>query len=270
MRNEQPFRAGSRHLCGLLLAFASFVGVAPPPSADASELSVAAASSLREVLGEIASLHERAHPGLRVSLAFAASSVLATQARAGAPIDVLVSADERIVDALEREGLIDSRSAVAGNRLVVVVARDAAFPIEAPRDLLAPGVRRIAIPEHAVPVGRYARQWLARHGLLEQLNARTVRTEHARATLIAVDQGLVDAAIVYATDARLARSARVAFEIPRAEQPRIAYVAAVLAGGTQREAARAFVRFLRGAESAEILARAGFEPPPSDAGGAAP
>jgi molybdate transport system substrate-binding protein len=227
---------------------------------------VAGASSLREPLTEIARLHERERPGLRVQLAFAASSVLAAQARAGAPIDVLISADERIADALERDGLVDSRSAVAGNRLVVIAARDARGAILRPRDLVSPDVRRIAIPEHAVPVGRYAREWLASRGLFEPLAPRIVRTEHARATLIAVDRGLADAAIVYATDARLARSARVAFEIPRDEQPRIAYVAALLVDGAQRERARAFLRFLRGPSSAEILARAGFEPAPRDAG----
>jgi molybdate transport system substrate-binding protein len=248
-----------------VLAGALLLGIANP-AARATDLSVAGASSLREPLTEIARLHERTHPGLRVQLAFAASSVLAAQARAGAPIDVLVSADEHIVDALERDGLVDARSAVAGNRLVVVAARDAGDAIRRPRDLVSPQVRRIAIPEHAVPVGRYARQWLASRGLLEPLAARIVRTEHARATLMAVDRGLADAAIVYATDARLARSARVAFEIPRDEQPRIIYAAAALASGAQREQARGFLHFLRGPGSAEILAGAGFEPAPGGAG----
>jgi molybdate transport system substrate-binding protein len=267
--NDEPLRARARSrragalVCALLFGPAAQV-------ARAADLSVAAASSLREPFTEIARLHEREHPGLRVRLAFAASSVLAAQVRAGAPIDVFVSADARIADALEREGLIDSRCAVAGNRLVVVTARDAALEIQRPHDLVAPNVRRIAIPEHAVPVGRYAREWLASHGLLEQVAARTVRTEHARATLIAVDLGLVDVAIVYASDVRRARSARVAFEIPREEQPRIAYVAATLADAAQREPARAFLRFLRGPSSAEVLARAGFEPAPRDAEDAAP
>jgi molybdate transport system substrate-binding protein len=247
------------------LAGALLLGIATP-AARATDLSVAGASSLREPLTEIARLHERTHPGSRVQLAFAASSVLAAQARAGAPIDVLVSADERIVDALERDGLVDARVAVAGNRLVVVAARDAGNAIRRPRDLVSPQVRRIAIPEHAVPVGRYAREWLTSRGLLEPLAGRIVRTEHARATLMAVDRGLADAAIVYATDARLARSARVAFEIPRAGQPRITYAAAALTSAAQREQARGFLHFLRGPGSAEILVGAGFEPAPGGAG----
>jgi molybdate transport system substrate-binding protein len=94
--------------------------------------------------------------------------------------------------------------------------------------------------------------------MLARLEPRIVRTEHARATLAAVDLGHADAAIVYATDARLARSARVAFEIPEAEQPRIVYVAARIAGGEQ---AGRFLAFLGGPEARSALRTAGFGPP---------
>ena len=245
------------------LALALFLGLVAI-SAQAGELTVAAASSLRDPLTEIARHHERAHPGLRVRLAFGASSVLAMQARAGAPIDVLVSADARIADDLARDGLVAARRAVARNRLVVVVSRDAAFRIETPGDLAAPSVRRIAIPQHAVPVGRYAREWLARHELLEAVDARTVQTEHARATLVAVDHGHADAAIVYASDARLARSARVAFEIPSDEQPHIEYVGVTLVDARAPALAETFLDALGGSVSRQILATAGFAAPADD------
>jgi molybdate transport system substrate-binding protein len=192
-----------------------------------------------------------------VQLGFGASSVLAAQVRAGAPVDVLVSADSRIAERLEQEGLAAVRSTVAHNRLVVV-AREGGPPIETPRDLAGPEVKRVAIPEYAVPVGRYAREWLARHGIAEAVLERAVRTEHARATLAAVDQGLVDLAIVYVTDASLARRAHVALAIPDADQPRIDYVALVLADARRPALARAFLDFLRGTYARKVLADAGF------------
>jgi molybdate transport system substrate-binding protein len=88
--------------------------------------------------------------------------------------------------------------------------------------------------------------------------ARAVRTEHARATLVAVDHGLVDLAIVYVTDARLARRARVALAIPDSEQPRIDYVALVMTDARRPELARVFLDFLRGAYAGRVLADAGF------------
>jgi molybdate transport system substrate-binding protein len=235
--------------------------------AEPRELRLGAAASLRDALTEIVRLYEAEWPGARARVVFAASSVLAAQIRAGAPLDLFLSADERIVDALVAEGWVTSPTPFASNRLAILVSRDLAGPLATPRDLLGPEVRRIAIPEHAVPVGRYARQWLARHGLADALRGRTVRTEHARATLTAVDQGHVDVAIVYASDARLARSARVPFEIPLAEQPRIAYSAAIVQGAPDPQAARAFLRLLRSPAAADALGEKGFAAPPAgDAG----
>jgi molybdate transport system substrate-binding protein len=249
-------RSGALSVCACGLAGIA-VALVLGRAALAEELRVAAASSLREPLERIAARFDSQRRDVRVQLAFGASSVLASQVRAGAPVDVLVSADSRIAERLEREGLAAVRSTVTHNRLVVM-AREGGPRIEAPRDVAGPEVRRIAIPEHAVPVGRYARQWLARHGIAEAVAERAVRTEHARATLTAVDQGLVDLAIVYVTDARLARRAHVALEIPDAEQPRIDYVALVLADARDPALARTFLEFLRGAYAEKVLADAGF------------
>ena len=70
-----------------------------------------------------------------------------------------------------------------------------------------------------------------------------------------------EGAIVYATDARLARRARTAFEIPATDQPRIRYVGALLEGAREVELARAFLSFLTDGEGRATLAAAGFAPP---------
>lgn len=249
--------APPRPSAGRRAAALALLALLAATAAGAEELRVGGAVSLREPLRELA---RRYGDAAEVRLAFAASNVLAAQVRAGAPLQLLVSADPQVLDRLEREGLVRERVPFAGNRLVVVVPSDARFVPGRAADLLAPGIRRIAIPEHAVPVGRYARAWLARHGLAEAVEARAVHTEHARATLAAVDRGDADAAIVYASDARLARSARVAFEVPADEQPAILYEAAVLAGAP--EAAHDFAAFLAGETGSRVLRAAGFSPPP--------
>ncbi len=238
-------------LLGLLIA---------PLSASAEEILVASAVSLREVATEIGKRYAEETPGERATFTFGASSVLALQLRAGAPVDVFLSADEVIVDRLEAQGLVagDSRFTLATNRLVVMAAADLGFEIRRAEDLSRPEVRRIALPQHAVPVGRYARQWLERRGLLAAIEPRAVQTEHARATLAAVDAGNADVAIVYATDARLARSARVVLAVPDAEQPRIVYTAALVRGSPRSRSARVFLAYLGSAAAQSILAKAGF------------
>lgn len=255
-----PDPAARRRLASLLALVCCGVLTGAGPARG--ELRVGAAVSLREPLGRIAAAFGADPAGGPVSLAFGATNVLAAQVRAGAPLDLLLCADERIARALADDGIARAPVPFAGNRIAVVGSRELAAPIRAAGDLARPEIRRIAVPEHAVPVGRYARAWLRARGLESLLAGRLVRTEHARATLAVVDQGLADLAIVYASDARLARSARVVLEIPDAQQPRIAYAAAVVVGAPGSGPARDFVRFLLADRAQAALAAAGFTPPP--------
>lgn len=238
--------------CGGLLLAAVLVGSA----ATAETLHVGAASSLREVVDALATRFETESEAL-VRASYGASSVLAAQLRAGAPLDVLLLADPRIAQALQRDSEVTLGAVFARNRLVVLV-RDPEIEIPSPDALLDPRYRRIAIPSEAVPVGRYAREWLARHELLEALLPRAVQTEHARATLLAVDQGHVDVAIVYETDARLARHAVVGYRIPDDAQPHIEYVALLSPRARDSELAERWLRFMGSAQVREILEAAGF------------
>ncbi|HEX5068016.1 MAG TPA: molybdate ABC transporter substrate-binding protein [Myxococcota bacterium] len=234
----------------------------PAQAAQApSVLRVAAAASLREAAQEIGARFGAAEPAIRVELSFGASSELAAQLRAGAPVDVLLSADEEIPRALEAEGLGTELRPFAGNRLVVIASVAAADRVEQASDLTGDAVKHIAMPGPAVPIGHYAREWLTKVGLLQAVEPRIVQTENVRATLAAVDAGNADAAIVYATDARVAASARVAFEIPESEQPRIVYVALRASATKQPDTARRFLAFLGSNESASILQDSGFPPP---------
>jgi molybdate transport system substrate-binding protein len=238
----------------LASATAFAIGSVAPEAARAGEVLAAAAVSLRKPLAGIATSFETKHPSTRVLLSFGASSILAAQARAGAPIDVFVSADPRLVDGLERLRWVAARSDLARNALVVVAA--SGVPLARAEDLLAPRIARIAVPSAAVPLGGYARSWLSRRGLLERLAGRIVQTEHARATLAAVDAGHADAAIVYVTDAAATRAARTRLEIAPAEQPAIFYTAALRVGADS--GARELFEFLQSDTARAQLAAAGF------------
>ncbi len=226
------------------------------------EVLVGVAASLSEPTAAVAAAYQAERPGVRIHLALGASNVLAEQLRSGAPIDLLLSADPGVVDRLVDDGLVraEDRAQLASNRIVVLVRRSFPIPLRSAADLLSAELRRIALPDAAVPIGRYARRWLAARGLLSQLDARLVATADARATLAAVDAGDVDAAIVYATDARLATSARIALEIPPAEQPAIRYEAALRSDASDE--ARGFFAFLAGGGATSALAAAGFSSAP--------
>jgi molybdate transport system substrate-binding protein len=245
----------------LPLAAALSLAIAGAPAVGA-ELRVSAAASLSESMRELAGLW-RAGGGEPVVLNLGASSALALQIEKGAPADVFVSADEAQMDRLEAAGRVveSTRRALLANRLVVVVPADAAAPPAQASDLAADGVRRLALADPAlVPAGVYARRWLEGLGLWPRLRPRVVPLENVRAALAAVDSGDADAAVVYATDARVARRARIAFEVPEAEAPPIRYPAAALRDAAAPEAAAAFVRFLASPAASAVFERHGFRP----------
>jgi molybdate transport system permease protein len=246
-------------------------GLAASPAGDRT-LVVSAAVSLTEALDTVARQFE-ARTGIRVSTNFGGSNSLARQVMAGAPVDVFISADEDQMRALESAGRIaaGTKIIVVTNRLVVVTLPGRTSAIGSPRDLLAASVGRIAIGDPAaVPAGVYARQYFERLGLWDILQPKIVPGTSVRAALAALDAGEADAAVVYATDARVARHAVVAFEVPADTAPRIVYPAAAITGAAHGDEARAFLRSLREPAAQEVFARCGFAAPDGTAGTQAP
>ncbi|MGH9362303.1 MAG: molybdate ABC transporter substrate-binding protein, partial [Thermoanaerobaculia bacterium] len=208
---------------GKVRRLAAVLALAAAPASAAEELHVFAAASLSEALEELAAAYEE-ETGTEVLLNLGASSTLARQIEEGAPADLFLSADEAKMDALAARGLVlpGTRRSVLSNTLVIVVPADGALAITAPRDLASPRVRALALAEpQTVPAGIYAKRYLVRLGLWDQLAGRVIPTENVRGALAAVAAGNADAGIVFKTDAAISREVRVAYEVPAAEGPHI-------------------------------------------------
>lgn len=244
----------------LLLAGAGAFSV---PVAGGAEVRVLAAASLSDVLREIAPLHARAS-GDTLVFTFGGSGALARQIAEGAPADVIVSADELRVDQLAAAGLLlaGTRRILAANTLVLVVAAEDGVTLKTLADLGGSAVRRLAIGEPAtVPAGTYAKAHLEGLGLWAAVQPKTVPLDNVRAVLAAVEAGNADAGFVYRTDALISRNVRIAVEVPRSEEPRIAYPAAVVKDSKSPAAARALLVFLAGPEAQAVFAKHGFLAP---------
>jgi molybdate transport system substrate-binding protein len=211
---------------------------------------VAAASSLQDALRVIADNYQRASND-RVLFNFAGSNVLALQIRAGAPVDIFLAADEKTMNSVDP--FVIARRPLLSNTLVVV----SNIRMRNPRELLR--ARRIALGDpNAVPAGVYAREYLQRIGLWRDLLPKIVPMENVRAALAAADGGNVDAAIVYRTDATLARRARVAFEIGGPDAPHIVYPVAIVRASRHPAAARRFFAYLTSPDATAVFRRFGF------------
>jgi molybdate transport system substrate-binding protein len=243
----------------------SFALLATGLLAHADEIRVAAAASLTEAVTEIAAAYGKESGGGKATPVFAASNVLARQIEEGAPVDVFISADEANMDKVAKANLVKDSAPLLTNSLVVVVPNDSSAKIGSAADL--DGLKRIAIGDPAaVPAGVYAKAWLTKAGLWEKIQPKTVPSENVRAALAVVESGNVDAAIVYKTDAAVAKKCKVAWTVPAADVPEIIYPVAVCTGSKHAEEAKKFVEFLHSAKATEIFKARGFGIAPVPAG----
>ena len=231
--------------------------------AAAQTLTVSAAASLGQAMRETARLFEAAHSGASLRLNFAASGVLIQQMAQGAPVDVLLSADEESLRRGLELKLLDpaSRHYFATNQMVLVVPRvaGASAQIKQLADLAQPAVRRIALGKPAtVPAGRHAQQALQDAGLWLSLQPRLVQADNVRQVLDYVARGEVDAGFVYRTDAALMPDAVRVIQVISGP---VRYPAAAATDSRQPALARTFIAFLLSPEAQALLQGHGFGAP---------
>jgi molybdate transport system substrate-binding protein len=241
-----------------LIGGLSLAACGPSEKSSTAPVTVFAAASLTDALGEIATAYERAS-GQSVRLSFAASGAVARQIQAGAPADVVVLADETWMDRLQAADAVapGTRIDLLRNTLVVISPADAA-PGGDPFARLATTGGKIAIGDpDSVPAGDYARTWLQSTGRWEGLQPYIVTAADVRAVRTFVERGEAALGIVYRSDTVGATGVRIVAEPPPAQQPSILYPAAATRNGAAR--GRAFLAFLQGPEARRILAARGFE-----------
>jgi molybdate transport system substrate-binding protein len=228
-----------------------------------AELLVSAAASLADALPEVGKAWEAAG-GEKLTFNFAASSALVSQIESGAPVDLVVTADEETLSRLEKGGLLDagSRRPLLSNRLAVVVVRGSPVKVARAEDLARAEFARLALADPtAVPAGKYAKAWLERRGVWAAVERRVIPSLNVRAALAAVAAGEADAGVVYATDVTASPDVELAFVVPAEEGPRIVYPAAALRESKRLESARRLLTFLGSGEAQAIFARFGFLAP---------
>jgi molybdate transport system substrate-binding protein len=246
----------------LLLAGCSAPGPGPNggPSRDPlhGTVTVLAAASLTGVYGELAARFEKLHPGVTVSESFGGSSALAAQIVQGAPADVFATANEATMTTVTDAGLADGTPIVyATNVLTLVVPPSNPGHVTKLIDLTKPGVK-VALCDKAVPCGSAALSLLA----AEKLSVAPVTLEtDVKAVLTKVELDEVDAGLVYVTDARSAGDKVTQIAVPDAANPINRYPIVVLAGSTNKAAARAFEQFVLSSTGLAALKNAGFGTP---------
>lgn len=224
----------------------------------AAELTVFAAASLRTVMDQVGESFTAAHPDRTVRFSFAGSSDLVAQLDAGAPADVLITADQNTMRRAQENGSIAGEpEVIATNVPVLVTAPGNPHGITTLVDATTADVSLVTCAPQ-VPCGAAAATVADEAGLtLEPVSEETSVTD----VLGKVTSGQADAGIVYATDAISAGDTVHRLDLPGAEKARTEYPAAVTATASAPDVARSFLDFLAGKETQMLLADAGFGAP---------
>ena len=217
-------------------------------SVTETTITVFAASSLTETFTEIGKQFEAANPGTNVTFSFAASSTLAEQILAGAPADVFASASEKSMDAAVAQ--ISKSSVFTSNRVVVAFPADK--PLSAVTDLNNPAIKWVQC-DRQVPCGTAADAALESDGISGTPVSLEPDVKSVTGKLIALE---VDAAIIYATDAKSAGSEFRSIEFSNSEKATTRYPIGVTLNANTK--AQVFVDFVFSEAGQKVLLDAGF------------
>jgi molybdate transport system substrate-binding protein len=236
---------------------------APPKTTEppAIELNVSAAASMTDALKAVNDLYMQKNKNVTIVANFASSGTLQKQIEQGAPADVFISAGAKQVQSLQDGGLLldETRTNLLTNKVVLVVPKDSTLTIASFTDLTKVEVTKIAIGDPAsVPAGTYGKQELDDLGIYTEIESKLILCTDVKQVLSYVEAGNVDAGIVYATDAALSTSVKIAADASDAVNAKIVYPAAIIKATKLAEAAQAYLAFLAGPEAKAIFEQYGF------------
>lgn len=230
-----------------------------PTTSEQAEVVVFAAASLESALTQIAQTYEAQHEDVKLTFTFDSSGTLKTQIAEGAVCDLFLSAAQKQMNQLDSQDTTgtntdgldfvysDTRIDLLENQVVLAVPLENPGKINSFSDL-ASGDYLLCIGNDDVPVGAYSLEILDYLGYsLDQLEDQGKVTYASNVSEVArqVQEGVVDAGMVYATDASTYGLNVVDAATPEMCQ-QVIYPAAVMKSGQadSYDAAEEFLTYL--------------------------
>ena len=232
-------------------------------AARAQVIRVAAAADLKFAMQDVAAQFEK-KTGTKVDVTYGSSGNFFSQLQNGAPFDLFFSADIDYPRKLEAAGLVEPGTLYeyAIGRIAIWTPAGAKVDVSSQgwNTLLDASVQKIAIanPEHA-PYGRAAVAALQKAGIYEQVKSKLVYGENISQAAQFVQSGNAQAGLVamsLAVSPGMAEGKR--WEIPADMHPPIEQAVILMKAAAKKEAARAFLEFVKSNSGRATLAKYGF------------
>lgn len=234
---------------------------ADAPAEKVTLLLAAAASLEASFRDELIPLFVKDHPHIAVDGTYDSSGKLQTQIEEGLNASVFMSAATTQMNALVDQGKIDRSDVVdlLENELVLITGVNTETAVTSFANIA--DAETIAIGDPAsVPAGQYAEAALTHLGVWTEVEGKASLATNVTEVLNQVAEGSAEAGIVYATDAaRLADKVKVLEAAPEGSLDKVIYPVAVLKDAPDRDAADAFVAFLKSQPAIDIFVKNGFK-----------
>ncbi|MCB2293335.1 molybdate ABC transporter substrate-binding protein [Clostridium algoriphilum] len=225
-------------------------------------LTISAAASLTEAMGEIKTLYSKEKPNVTINYNFGSSGTLQQQIEQGASADLFFSAATKQMNALQKKGLLIDSTMVSllGNSVVLITKSDSTLAISDFKDLNNSKIKKIALGEpKTVPVGQYSEEILTSLKILEKVKTKAVYGKDVKEVLSWVESGDADAGIVYGTDAKTSKKVKVLVTAGKElyKKP-VVYPVAVIKASKNVDDTKAFLKYLSSDKAKAVFASYGF------------
>ncbi len=204
------FLAVAATICLSLARTATHPEASAPDAAEVEVVHVLAASSLTQLMPQLARAFEVDHRGVAIDFTFAPSQTLARQIQAGARCDLYIPAAPTMYERID--AVTFDRRPWLTNTLTLIANPSVQ---QASVETLTNPNRRVVIAVSASPLGAYTRAALDVLGVRTSVEHRSIQALGARSALQRVRAGRADVGVVYHTDA-LAAGNSVAIITPLA------------------------------------------------------
>ncbi|MCT8975649.1 molybdate ABC transporter substrate-binding protein [Clostridium sp. CX1] len=228
---------------------------------EAVTLTISAAASLKDAMGEIKQLYTKENPKVKITYNFGGSGTLQQQIEQGAPADIFMSAAAKQMDALKSKNLMEEGTVknLLQNDVVLIVPKDSTV-VKDFNGIAGDKVKKVALGEpKSVPVGQYSQEILTSLKISDKVQPKSIFAKDVKEVLTWVETGNVDAGLVYLTDAKVSDKVKVAATAPESSHKPVVYPVGVVKASKNIETAKDFVKFMEGDEAKAVFEKYGFK-----------
>ena len=226
-------------------------------------LTISAAASLTEVMGELKTLYINEKPNVTINYNFGSSGALEQQIEQGAGADLFLSAATKQMDVLQKKGLIldETKINLLGNIIVLIVKSDSTLDVNDFKDLVSNKIKKVALGEpKTVSVGQYSEDIFTSLSMLDKIRLKAVYGNDVKEALAWVEAGNADVGVVYGTDAKASKKVKVvAVAGKELYKTQVVYPVAIIKASKNIEDTKAFLKYLSSTKAKEVFVKYGFD-----------